>query len=282
MGLTNMSKNRPIIITGKSGTGKTTKALTLLQEPLIYYASDIEIQDLGSFPVENGILIEDLHYQPDKNMVLHLIRNYQGQIVLTSINQKSIPKEIKAMCQIKRAGATNYQREIIKELAPHSENPISYERDTFSLVGEYIKEKDRDLMANLLKFNRPSDTQILSWLVENMHPNRLMFVDGVVKRRWSQEYFYEMLAYAHGGSNYSRVSMPQRRAYSQIPRLCRRLGVRDERTLKQLLKDSEFTKWAKTKLNNGECRLLKIGEKKTRKPKPILKGTHTNLSDYYD
>ena len=42
------------------------------------------------------------------------MRNYRGQVVLTSINQKSVPKEIKDMCKIKRAGSTNFLEQSIK------------------------------------------------------------------------------------------------------------------------------------------------------------------------
>ena len=35
MGLINMNKNRPILITGKTGTGKSTKAKSKEQVPLI-------------------------------------------------------------------------------------------------------------------------------------------------------------------------------------------------------------------------------------------------------
>ena len=75
---------------------------------------------------------------------------------------------------------------------------------------EYLKQTDRDLVCKLLIYNKPSDTQILTWLAENMHPNKLIFVDGVVKRRWSQRYFYEMLAYAHQGKTFGRINMPQK------------------------------------------------------------------------
>ena len=83
MGLTNINKNRTILITGKTGTGKTTKALTFVTNPMILYANDIDF-DVGSFPVENGIIIEDLHFKPDKSAILSIIRNYRGQVVLTS------------------------------------------------------------------------------------------------------------------------------------------------------------------------------------------------------
>ena len=154
MGLTTMNQNRAILITGKIGTGKSTKALTLVKEPMIVFANDIDI-DVGSFPVENGIIIEDVHYKPDKQAILFILRNYRGQIVLTSINEKSVPKEIKDMCRIKRAGSYNFLEESIKSIAPNSEKPFSFERDTYSLVRGYLKERDRDLVAKLLVYNKP-------------------------------------------------------------------------------------------------------------------------------
>ena len=281
MGLTTIKRERTILLIGKTGTGKSTKALTFVKNPMILYANDIDF-DIGSFPIENGIVIEDLHYKADKSSILHILRNYRGQVVLTSNNKKTVPKEIVDFCQLKKAGTRNYLKETMKEEAPNSEPPLSYDRDTYSLVAEFLKETDRDLMAQLLLFNKPSDTQVLSWLAENMHPNRLIFVDGVVKRRWSQRYFYEMLAYSHTGNSFGRVNMPQRRAYSQIPRLSRRLGVKNPNLLEQLFKDKEFVEWSKKKLNNGECRLLNLGEKrKGRKKKtdPITV-VQTTLEDY--
>jgi hypothetical protein len=279
MGLTNINKKRPILLTGKTGTGKSTKALTFVDNPVIFYANDIDF-DFGSIPKENGIIIEDVHFKPEKDAVLKILRTYQGQIVLTSINEKSVPKEIKAMCQIKRAGSQKHLAEGIKKIAPRSEEPLSYERDTFSLVMDYLKNPDRDFMRELLLFNKPSDTQVLTWLAENMHPNRLIFIDGVVKRRWSQRYFYEMLAYAHEGRFMGRLSMPKRGQYSKLPSLARRLGIKEPRHLKQLLKDEEFREWAKTKLNNAECRLLKIGEKKRRRKTDPVKIQQTSLGDF--
>ena len=161
--------------------------------------------------MENGIIIEDVHYKPDKSAILDIIRKYKGQVVLTSINQKSVPKEIFAMCKVKRAGSNNYLERIDKILAPRFCFSLTWERDTYSLVYDYLKETDRELVRESSYFNKPSDTQIISWLAENMHPNRLIFVDGVVKRRWSQRYFYEMLAYAHEGNLVGRLNMPTRR-----------------------------------------------------------------------
>tara|TARA_R100001015_G_C4633542_1_gene198655 strand:+ start:455 stop:1300 length:846 start_codon:yes stop_codon:yes gene_type:complete len=279
MGLTTMNNDRTILITGKQGTGKSTKAKTFVNNPVVLYANDIDF-DVGSFPVEQGIIIEDVHYKPDKSAILDIIRRYRGQVVLTSINQKSVPKEIFDMCKVKRAGSKNYLLDEIKSLAPNSVAPLSWERDTYKLVYEYLKQSDREVIRKLLLYNKPSDTQIITWLNENMHPHRLLFVDGVVKRRWSQRYFYEMLAYAHDGGFRGRLEMPTRRKYSKVPSLSRRLGVKNPNVLKQLFSDPEFKEWSKKKLNNAECRILKIGEKRRRKKTTPVVVEQTSLEDF--
>jgi len=279
MGLININKEKPIIIVGKNGTGKTTKALKLLSNPKIMYADDVDF-DLFSFPISNGILIEDLHYKPDTKTILHIIRNYRGKIIFTSINQKSIPKQIKAMCKTKRADKTNYFREELKELAPRSEEPSSHERDTFSLVQDYLKNHDRNKVMELLKFNKPSDIQLLSWLDMNIHPNKIMFVDRVVKRRWNQNYFYEMLSFNHDGKYYGRLNMPKRKTYSPLPKIARRVKVKDYRIFNQLLKDDDFVEYVATRTNNAEYRLLGIGEKKKPRKKSKKVINQKTLGDF--
>jgi len=266
MGLTTMNNDRPTLIVGKTGTGKTTMAMAMFSEPMVFYGNEIEVFDIGALPRDRGILVEDIHYKPKKDVILSLIRNYRGKLVLTSINKKSVPKEILNACKVKLAGSKNYLRESIQEIAPRTEEPLSYERDTFSLVNDYLKNTDRELVREALLYNKPSDTQILNWVLENVHPNKLLFVDGRVKRRWSQRYFYEMLAYVHNGRFVGRLSFPQRKAYSKIPFLCKRLGVRNERQLKQLLQDEDYKKYVMTKLNNSDCRLIGLEKKKRKDP----------------
>ena len=276
-----MNRDRPIIITGKTGTGKTTKAKEILPNALVLFANELEI-DANSLNVENGLIIEDIHYNAQKDMVLNIIRRYRGKLVMTSLNEKSIPKEIKALCKIKRAGAKQYLFESIQEIAPRSEEPFSLQKDTFSLVNYFLKESDRDMVCKVLKINKPSDTQILTWLSVNSNPNKLLFIDGRVRRRWSQDYFYEMLAYAYDGRFYGRLNMPIRKQYSKIPSLLRRLGIKngDKRIFRQLIKDEKFVSFAKSKLNNSECRLLGLGEKRVRKSKPVIKSKQAGLGDF--
>ena len=266
MSLIKSNTKRAITITGKHGSGKSTMAKKLLPDAMVFYADEMDYKDIGSLPL-GGIIIEDIHYKPKTDEIINLIQRYRGEVILTCLRQKLIPPKIKNMCNVKRAGNVIYAREEIKLIAPRSAEPESHERDTFSLVMDYLKYSDRNSVVDLLKFNKPADTQIISWLSENIHPNKLVFIDGIVKRRWSSDYFYEMLGYAHNGKQFGRVQYPKRREYSKVPNLCKRLGLKssEERLYRQLIQDEDFRTYAKSKFNNIDCRIMGLGEKVVRK-----------------
>jgi len=93
-----------------------------------------------------------------------------------------------------------------------------------------------------------------------------MFVDAKVKRRWSSDYFYEMLAYSHDGRMQRKMTPPQRKAYSTIPKILRKLKMRRSQVylFKDLLKNSDFRDHCRKTLSSSECRTLGLGEKKRR------------------
>ena len=277
-----MNTKRSEIYVGKTGTGKTTLVKSLAPDAIYFYANEVEIADIYSVPRDLGIIIEDLDHKPNTKEIVHIIRSYRGNVILTSKNRKSIPKEILNICKIKNVGTKKYLRESIKALSPRSEEPVSFERDVFSLINEYLRDSDREKIKELLLFNKPADTQIISWLTENLHPNKLLFIDGVVKRRWPQEYFYEMLAYTHDGKLFRKTSMAKRGKYSKVPRLLKRVGLKpdEERLFRQLLEDENFLKLAKKKYNNQEYRLMGLGEKKIRTTKP-KKPVMKKLEDFF-
>ena len=265
---------RPIIIVGKSGTGKSTKALEILDDPIIQYANEYSILDNLSIPIDRGILIEEVNYKPNTDLIVDTLLQYKGQIVLTSLNQKDVPKKIYNLCKLKRAGTTNYLFTNKCYSTSNSEEPVNYDMNIFELLHDYLKNSDREEVLNKLKMNKPYDEQSLSWLVMNIHPNKIAYLDAKVKRKWSQDYFYELLAYAYNGTISKRVEIPSKQSYSKIPSICRRVGLKsnEEYLLNQLLEDNDFAKYVKTKVNNVERRTLKLEEKKKQKKKPKMKG----------
>ena len=253
---------------GKPGTGKTTKAMEYLSDnPIVMYADEYDIHDNYSIPTSRGILIEDVHHKPNTDAIKKTLREYRGQIVITSINQKSVPKDIFNMCKLKRAGSKKHLQDSIRTMAPNAVEPREYDLDVFSLVVEYLKNENRDEVVELLKLNKPPDALFLSLLSSNIHPNKLVFVDSEVKRKWPVDYFYELIAYKHEGKIYRRLSFDKRYPKSDLPSICRKLGLkkRESYLLDGLLQDPDFVSYAKTVLDNKQCRVLKLGEKRRRK-----------------
>ena len=262
-----MNQNRAIIVVGKTDTEKMTKAMTFVSDdPIVVYANEYDITDNYSIPPERGIIIEEVHYKANIELIRKTILEYRGQVALLSDNQKDVSKKLLSICQLKRATKKTMLEEI-KEIAPRSDEPVNFDVDIFSLIREYLRNTDREEVKDMLMVSKPPDIQLLSWIAPNIHPNKLGFVDFYVKRRWSNEYFYEMLAYSHDGRMQRKMVMPKRRAYSTIPKICYKLRLRraDAHLLKDLLKDEQFKEYAKTKLDNTECRMLKLGEKKRKK-----------------
>ena len=263
MSLISMSeKERPILITGKSGTGKSTLAKQTAGDGyLLFYANEVEDRDWKS--VDSNIIVEDVHYKPNKDVIMTMIRQCNGLLIFTSINEKDIPKDIKNACRIRRAGTRPFLREEIQILAPRSEDPDLLDKAIMDIVYDYMKNPDREAVATMLKYNKPADTQIMTWLGININPNKIAFIESKVRRRWSSDYFYEMLAYVHDGRAFTRTAFPKRGAYSKAPFILKKLRIKPNlgHLLPQLLKDEDFSAWAKNRLVSSEKRIIGIKEK---------------------
>ena len=283
MSLLNMqNQNRTIIIVGKDGTDKLQKAMKLVSDnPIIQYANEFDIEDNYSIPADVGIIIRECNYKPNVELIRKTILEYRGQVVLTSLNQKDVPKKLFNLCKLKRGKKLEVDE--IKQLAPRSDEPHNFDTDIFTLVGDYLRNPDRDIIMQSLKISKPSDTQFVSWLAPNIHPNKLMFVDAKVKRRWNPDYFYEMLAYSHDGRMQRKMTPPQRKAYSTIPKILRKLKMRRSQVylFKDLLKNSDFRDHCRKTLSSSECRTLGLGEKK-RRTKTIPVTPTVGLSRWLD
>lgn len=257
-----METKRPIIIVGKEGTEKKEQALAFFDEPIVKYANEYDIVDNYSIPADRGIVILEANFKPNTELIVDTLLKYRGDVVLTSANQKDVPKKIFSLCKLKRAGKSKLQARL-KSLAPNSDEPEEYYKNVFEITHDFLKNKDRDDVALKLKLNKPPDVQILSWLTANIHPNKLAYIDAKVKRRWSQDYFYELLAYSHNGTLARSAIIPSKRAYDKDAQICRKVGLKshEKYILEQLKQDPVFVKYMKTKLNNVQKRRAKIPDR---------------------
>lgn len=278
--LSSYTTKQPQLIVGKSMTGKTTRAIKELGgNPIKIYANNVP-NDMHSFPKENGVLIEDVHYKADIDSILELLRVYKGEIILTSLNEKDVPYKIKTKCKLRRQKGS-IGRDKIMNIAPNSEEPDDKDKDMYSMMRQYVNNKDRDYVAEMFKYNKPSVSQLMIWLGENVHPNKIAFIDGHVKWRWPSNYIYELVAYGHKGKGYS-VNAPKRGKYTEVDKICRKLGLKNNERylLKDLLKDESVREFAKTKLSHQQWRLLGYGEKKNRVNKKYKKDYTKTLEDF--
>jgi hypothetical protein len=83
-------------------------------------------------------------------------------------------------------------------------------KEMFNLICQFLRNPDRDKVSELLKYNSPSEQHLMAWLESNLPVNKLLFIDGHVKRRWPKNYFYELLAYSIEGNPFTIVNYPRR------------------------------------------------------------------------
>lgn len=267
------------IYCGGYGSGKTTKATEELKgRPfVVFQANDIRLDDVYSYPKNHGILIEEVNYKPQKEKILEILHALE-HVVLTSLNEKDVPKPIMNLCIRKRCGSSvDYRQRVIKNIAPNSEQIIDLDKSIYDLTYEYLCNGNRKQVLDMVKHNKPPDIQLLSWIQPNVDVRCISFADNVM-RKWSIDYFYEILVYSWDGSNKGRLSFPNRNSYSPVPKICNKLGLKtkDSYLVKSLLMDEEYKNWAISKLDKEECKLL--GLVKPRKKSVRL--VNTKLGDY--
>ena len=97
-------------------------------------------------------------------------------------------------------------------------------------------------------------------------------------RRWHIDYFYEILSYSYEGNHKGRVEFPKRNAYSPVPKICNKLGLKgkDSYLVKLLLEDDAYKEWATSVLDSDECKILGL----TKPRKKTIRIVNTKLGDY--
>ena len=95
----------------------------------------------------------------------------------------------------------------LKEIAPNS---IITNETMFNIMSNYMRNTDRNYVAQLLKVNKPDLNHLMIWLHANVPLEGLLFIDGNVKGKWGNDYFYEMVAFMHTGNKFYSVNYPKK------------------------------------------------------------------------
>jgi hypothetical protein len=240
---------------------------------VILPANEITINDIYSYPKHHGLIIEDVHYKPDKDKILTIML-VNSNVILTSLNEKDVPKSIMNMCKRKRLGRIDVRQNKIKELAPNCNMPVDLNRSVYDINIELLKNKNREEVLKILKHNKPPDIQIISWVLPNVDVRNISFADHIM-RRWSKDYFYEILSLSGKGQHRGKPQFATRRSYSPVPKICSKLGLKtkDSYLVKTLLQNEEYKTWATKKLDSDECKILNIKKERKRKQVSVRKAS---------
>lgn len=268
--------SRVIIIIGGFGSGKTTKATNLMgNRPYkIIYANELDNFDVYSYPKKYGLIIEEVEFKPDTNKILDIINVKGDKLILTSVNEKEIPNSIMNKCRKLNLGPIDFRQTFMLN-APNKDVVKCLELDMRGLTWEWLRNTDRDEVQKLLKHNKPSPIQILSWVEPNVDTGLISLADSI-KWKWNRDYFYEILSYGYEGSYRGRLKFNKRRTFSPLPKICEKLGLKysDSYLVKSLIMNDEYKEYATSKLDSKECKI--IGIKKPRKKRESVR----KLRDY--
>ena len=76
-GLKNLNKNRSIIVVGKNREEKLKKAYSFVSEDaILQYANEYDLEDNFSISSESGIIIEEVDYKPNVDLVKKTMLEY--------------------------------------------------------------------------------------------------------------------------------------------------------------------------------------------------------------
>ena len=263
--------NRVRMIIGGFGSGKTTTAINLMgNRPYkIVYANELNNFDIYSYPKKYGLIIEEIEFKPDTKKLLEIIDVKGDNLIITSLNEKEIPNSILNKCVKMRLGTIDNRQKSITN-APNRNIINCVEMNIRDLTLEWLRNTNRDEVQKLLKHNKPSAIQILSWIEPNVDTGVISLADSI-KWEWNRNYFYEILSYGYEGNYRGQLKFNKRRTFSPLPKICEKLGLKysDSYLVKSLIMNDEYREYAISKLDSKECKIL--GIKKPRKKRESVR-----------
>lgn len=74
---------------------------------------------------------------------------------------------------------------------------INMDMNLYKMVKYYLMSRDRNLVCEIFKHNKPNNHTLLKLIYEANPTNKIIFIAQSAYRRYKQNYFYELLAYSY-------------------------------------------------------------------------------------
>jgi hypothetical protein len=77
------------------------------------------------------------------------------------------------------------------------ETVINMDMNLYKMIKYYLRAKDRNLVSKIFKHNKPNDHTLLKLIYEVNPTNKIIFIGQSVYRKYTINYFYDLLAYSY-------------------------------------------------------------------------------------
>jgi len=79
------------------------------------------------------------------------------------------------------------------------------EMNLHKMVKCYLRSEDRIYVANVFKYNKPNDFTLLKLIYDANPTAKILFIANNIFRKYSQDYFYELLAFSYEPQKTKRI-----------------------------------------------------------------------------
>jgi len=244
-----------VIISGAVGSGKTTKALELVDDYIIYD----EHTSYGDLLTNKTIIVDDADLLK-KDVLKKIIKTVKGNLILTVTDLNALDKGTKENFKKINTGKIDKRKEEIRKKYPHSSQSGNYNNNIFKVLENIYNNSDRNFVNEMLNDIKPNIYSLMIFMLENGNLDLLQYIDREQLFKSKLQFLYSTLAYGIEPKS-RRIQWPRKSPSEKIDDELKRhfkLRASDMQILKDVLKISKIEK-PKTK----KIKPIKFIEKNT-------------------
>lgn len=199
-----------VIIHGAIGSGKTDRALELVDD-YIFYNESIGTGDLRT----KKTLIVDNADRLKKDVLKKIIKFTKGNLILTITDLNAIDKSIKSNAKKISTGKIDKRKDKIIKQYPNSAPSCVYDPNIFKVLEAIYSNPDRAFVNQMLNDIKPNVYGLMLWLYENGDLELLQYIDKEQLFKMKPKFLYSTLAYGIKPKP-RRINWPRKSASEKI------------------------------------------------------------------